>query len=168
MVRRGLGSVGSSGCGARFRAFIKISIGLSRTVEFGLIIETCDFCSSVGFAGVWFTADSVISERGGTLPLCDRDCESGETEGSGVGSEDFSGLGMAETRLLRGCAILFLLTAGAFCVGESGSPTKLAASSPSILASRCGVSGRDVLGSESSGPTDRRVFRGGSSELLGV
>lgn len=48
---------------------------------------------------------------GGTLSLGDREFDLGDTEGSGVGSEDLSGLGVAETRLLRGFVILCLFLA---------------------------------------------------------
>ena len=113
------------------RDFIMMSIGFSNTVEFGLITETCDFPSSGagGFEGVWFIAESVISVSGGTLLLCERDCDWGcgcgwgcgvveaEVEVSGVGSEDFSGWGVMEPRLLRG-GILFLFKDAAFSEGD--------------------------------------------------
>jgi hypothetical protein len=49
-----------------------MSIGFSKMVVFGLMMEICDFGSSAGFAGVWFTAESVISASGGTLSRWER------------------------------------------------------------------------------------------------
>lgn len=74
------------------------------------MIDICDFCSSGSFCD-GFSVDSVVSAMGGTLSLGDREFDLGDTEGSGVGSEDLSGLGVAETRLLRGFVILCLFLA---------------------------------------------------------
>lgn len=137
-----------------------MSMGFSRTVVFGLIMEICDFCSSVGF-GVWFTAESVISASGAMLLRRDGACDCGEADVSGVGSEDFSGWVMGPL-LWRGYSILFLFkVAAAACEGDWGSSPILATESPSSFESLAW----DVC--TGSPDIDRRDFRAGRV-VLGV
>jgi hypothetical protein len=96
------------------RDFKTISIGFSRVVDCELMIEIWDFCSSASLlvgAGDLLTADCVISESGLLNSRWDREEASGEAEGEGVGSEDSSAAGVAESRLLRELAALFLFCA---------------------------------------------------------
>lgn len=137
-------------------------MGFSNTDDIGLTIDICDFGSSAGLGGVWFTADSVISASGVELSLCDwgRGTGSGDAEGSGVGSEDCSGTGVADARFLRGWPILFLLRAAAatFFDGDSGSSSMVAIVLPSSPSRSCETS-------KLSPVFDRRPRRDGRAEL---